>query len=359
MVKTFKLPLFLLSFCAFFFLCADDAGAVKAYEKGLAQVKAKDYYDALKSFKDSELLAKSNTIRANSIRAQIGAAKLAGLPWQEFELIETLIARFPEFADVPAAVKRQYELGDLYFRGKREPAFYAMRKIPWLTGPDKTVEIYTRALKRFPFAAEAPSARLRLAFIYDQQGEVMKSIEQLRIVVRDFPNSKSYKLALLALSCGSYELALRGDGDGRYAAECAEISEKFLKRFPGDAAEPMVKRNLQRVRDAQARRLHEMADFYRRQGRSEAAARYLAQVVREFPDSAVAPESENVLAVLDRKFTPGDFPKKEAAPLLQYKVAELPAESERVLFFPGEKGNHNLLPYPDLKEYTGKEVKEK
>ena len=348
--------MFLCAVLGAFRLCADDAGAVKAYEKGLAQIKAKEYYAALKSFKDSELLAKSNTIRANSLRAQIGAAKLAGLPWQEFELIEALLTRFPEYADVAAAVKREYELGAMFFEGKREPAFYAMRMIPWLTGPDKTLEIYTGALKRSPYAPEAPAARLRLAFIYDRRGEVMKSLEQLRIVVSKFPESKSYKLALLALAHGCYELALRGDGDGRYARECAGMSRKFIKLYPEDAAVPMVKRNLQRIRDAQARRLYDMADFYRRQGRTEAAARYHARVIREYPEAEIAPESEKMLASLDGTFTPGDFPKEGTPRFIQYKTAELPVESERVLFFPGEKDQHNLLVIPDLKEYFGKEV---
>lgn len=338
-------------------LRADDAEAVKAYEEGLKLFNSKEYYSALKKFKDSELLAKSNTIRANSLRAQIGAARKAELPWQEFELIENLLARFPEFADVAAAVKREYQLGDLFFKGKREPAFYAMRSIPWLVGPDKTVEIYTKALQRAPYAPEAPAARLRLAFVYDQQGEVMKSLEQLRIVVRNFPESKSYKLALLALGYGCYEMALRGDGDGRYGRECAEMSTRFIKQFPKDASIPMVKRNLQRIRDAQARRLYDMAEFYQRQGRSEAAARYLSRLVREYPDSEVAPGGEKKLADLDKSFVPGDFPAEGAPRQLQYKVESLPAEVEKVLLFPGEKGNHNLLPVPDLKEYFSKEVK--
>ncbi|MBO5792414.1 MAG: outer membrane protein assembly factor BamD [Lentisphaeria bacterium] len=339
-----------------FLLKADDAEAVKSYQEGLKLFNAKEYYDALKKFKDSELLAKSNTIRANSLRAQIGAAKMAELPWQEFELIEALLTRFPEYADVPASVKREYQLGDIFFKGKREPAFYAMRKIPWLTGPDKTADIYTQALKRAPYAPEAPAARLRLAFIYDQKGEVMKSLEQLRIVEREFSASSSYKLALLALGYGCYEMALRGDGDGRYGRECAEMSAKYLKLYPKDVAAPLVQRNLQRIRDAQARRLLDMAEFYRKQGRTEAAARYLARVIREFPESTSAPESESKLAALDKSFTPGDFPA-DVPRYIQYKTAELPEEAEKVLFFPGENGKHNLLPIPDLQEYLGREIK--
>ena len=359
MVKTFFYSLLCLLLTAGVFLRADDAEAVKAYAEGLKLFNSKEYYEALKKFGDSQILAKSNTIRANSLRAKIGAAKMAELPWQEFELIEELLTRFPEFADVTASVTREYQLGDLFFKGKREPAFYAMRKLTWLTGPDKTEEIYTKALKRAPYAPEAPAARLRLAFVYDQKGEVLKSLEQLRIVERTFPESKSYKLALLALAHGCYELAVRGDGDGRYARECAEMSAKFLKLFPKDVSAPMVKTNLQRIRDAQARRLNEMADFYRRQGRTEAAARYLARVVREFPESESAPESERKLAALDKSFTPGDFPKEGTPRYVRYQTAELPAEAERVLLFPGENGSKNLLPLPDLKDYFDREVKDK
>ena len=175
-------------------------------------------------------------------------------------------------------------------------------------------------------------------------------------MVRVFPKSSSYKLALLALGYGCYEMAVRGDGDGRYARECAAMSELYIKKFPDDPALPMVRRNLQRIRDAQAKRLYEMAEFYRRQGRKEASGRYLARVVREFPESEIAPRSESELSELDRTFTPGDFPA-DPPRYNTYKFLELPAEAERVLLVPGERGN--LLPVPDLKEYMNQNGEKK
>ena len=359
MDKIFKFAGIVLLVLCFTRLGAGDAEAVKVYQKGLEQVNAKEYYDALKSFKESELLADSNTIRANSLRAQIGAAKLAGLPWQEFELIETLLARFPEYADVSEAIAREYELGELFFKGKREPAFYALRKISWLQGPDKTEDILQRALQRAPYAEQAPMARLRLAFIYDQRGETLKSLEQLRIVESKFANSVSYKLALLALAYGCYEMAIRGDGDGRYGRECIELSEKFLKLYPKDPSADMVKRNLQRIRDVQAQRLYEMAEFYSRRGRTEAAGRYLSRVVQEYPESGAAPASEKRLADLDESYLPGDFPAEGTGRYKSYVSAPLPREAEKILLLPGEKGNHNLLVLPDLSLYLRREGEKK
>ena len=78
MLKKTKIIWGILLMLGGFLLGADDTEASRLYQKGLDQIKAKEYYDALKTFKEAEVMAKSNTIRANSIRAQIGAAKLAG-----------------------------------------------------------------------------------------------------------------------------------------------------------------------------------------------------------------------------------------------------------------------------------------
>ena len=196
---------------------------------------------------------------------------------------------------------------------------------------------------------------MRLAFIYDQQGETLKSLEQLRIVESKFPESSSYKLALLALGYGCYEMAIHGDGDGRYGRECVELSEKFLKLYPKDPSIPMVKRNLQRIRDVQAKRLYEMAEFYKQRGRTEAAGRYLARVVQEYPESGAAPESERKLADLDKSYLPGDFPAEGTGRYKAYISAPLPREAEKILLLPGENGNHNLYPLPDLSLYLGQE----
>ena len=45
------------------------------------------------------------------------------------------------------------------------------------------------------------------------------------------------------------------------------------------------------IKDIQAKRLRGMAEFYRRNGREETAERYLAQVLRDFPESLSAVES--------------------------------------------------------------------
>ena len=124
MFKKTKIIWGLLLVLGGFLLTADDTEASRLYQKGLDQIKAKEYYDALKTFKEVEVVAKSNTIRANSIRAQIGAAKLAGLYWREFELIDGVPAMEKILAETdPVCVKMEADICWINRGGLNPPAF--------------------------------------------------------------------------------------------------------------------------------------------------------------------------------------------------------------------------------------------
>ena len=328
---------------------ADDPEASALYEDGRKEYLDGSYYSAGKAFAKAEEKADSNAIKANSLLAQIGAWRMCELYYREFQAIEKLLTLYPEYADFGPLVDREFELGELYARGKREPAFWALRFIPWLTDEDRTEEIFKRALERAPFAPFGAKAHLRLAYIYDQSGKVGDSIAQLREIVRDYPNSDQHRLAMLALAEGLLELSRRGDGDGTYIREAADVLARFNERYPDAAEKEWAKRSLLEAKDIQAQRLYDMAEFYRKSGRDEAAERYLARVVSEFPESKSAAESEEKLVKLDNSYVPGDFLPDPESRLPKIKSYSLPVEARHILLSPGVGDHHFMIPVYDLK----------
>ena len=203
-------------------LRADDTEAVELYREGRAAYDEQDYRAASKKFEEAELYA----------RARIAALQMCRLPYQEFEAIERLLTGYPEYADFAALVRREYEIAKMYDDGVREPAFWSLRWIPWLVGDDKSIEIYRKALERAPFSENAPAARLRLAYLLDQEGQIKESLDELRRVIREFPDSPQCKWAYLALGNGLFELSRRGDGDARYAREAYDVFREFQNKYP-------------------------------------------------------------------------------------------------------------------------------
>ncbi len=330
-------------------LYADDAGASRLYEEGRKLYLDGDYYRAGGIFEEAGEEADSNAIKANSLLAQIGSWRMCGLYYREFQAIEKLLTLYPEYADFATMVNREYELGEEFARGRREPAFWSLRFVPWLTGEDHSEEIFRRALERAPFSPFSARAHLRLAYIYDREGKVSDSIAQLREIVRDYPHSPQHRYAMLALAEGLLELSRRGDGDGSYVREAADVLARFNELYPGSPELGWAKRKLLESKDVQAQRLFDMAEFYRKSGRQEAAERYLARIISEFPDSKPAARSEEQLVELDNSFLPGDFLPDPESRLPRIKTYSLPDEARRILIAPGVGDHHYLTPVYDLK----------
>lgn len=327
-----------------------DAEATAKFDEGYKLYVARDFRDAAKCFTESFILADSPVIRANSLKAQIGAYRMCGLYYEEFLAIETLLEKYMEYADYKAMVKREFEIGDEFHRGRRDPAFWALRWIPWLTGPDHTEEIYTKALKRSPFSPEAPAALLKLAHWYEMENKTVKSLETLRQLLKNHPKSKEAKYAMLALGNGLLEIARKGgDGDGQIIEESLKCFNEFVRLYGNMPEAGFAKRKIAEARDIQAGRIYELAEYYRKSGRSEVAARYLARLVQNYPDSKPAAKAEKLLSDLDNTYLPGDFPKNPDNRLMPINAYEIPVEAENELISPFSPGNHYLLPVPDLK----------
>ena len=329
-------------------LAAKDAEAVKVYEQGYKAYQARKYYDAAGLFVEAGILADSPTIKANALRGQIGAWRMCEMPYREFKAIEALLTHYPDYANFQELVEREYELGTGYYRGTREPAYWQLRWIPLLTDDNKCAEIYAAALKRAPFLSQAPAARLRLAHLLDEEGKTKASLEQYRLILKDYPESRECRYAMLALANGLLILAERGDGDGQLLAEACEVMLKFRKTYPKAPENAWVDRHLLLYQDAQGKRLLDMAQYYDQNGRTDAARRYLAQILRDYPESESAQSAEKMLMKLDATFIPGDFVQEKGSRLPRLKTYALPEDAERILITPPGEKNHYLIPVPDL-----------
>ena len=99
-----------------------------------------------------------------------------------------------------------------------------------------------------------------------------------------------------------------------------------------------------------------MAEFYRKSGRDEAAERYLARVVSEFPESKPAAESGEKLVKLDNSYVPGDFLPDPEDRLPRIKSYSLPKEARRILLSPGVGDHHFMIPVYDLRQDAATEA---
>ena len=344
-----KFYLFILLSFFVLTISADDNTASQIYSEGRQLYLDGEYYDAAQKFESCRFHTKNMTIRANSLIAQAASYRMCKLYYREFLAIEELLERYPEYVNCKDMIAREFEIGQIFRGGYREPAFWVFRWIPYLVDVNRTEEVFSAALKRAPYSEYAPGAHMQLAIFFDQEGETQKSVAELRMILERHGKSEQSKYALLALANALFNLAGRGDGDSRYINESVELFKLFCQRYP-DASEIEFARNrLAQAKDVQAKKLFEIAEFYRKNGRKEVAERYLAQVMNEYPDSKTAPNAEAVLVDISDNFLPAAPQEKIEARMPDLKSYSIPDEPGLLLAAPGENGNHFLLNVPDIK----------
>ncbi len=327
---------------------ANDNDANTAYKEGLEKYTAKEYYPAAKKFLDAELLADSPSLKADALKETVNSYRQAKMYYKEFGCVERLLNYYPSFIDFSKMVEREYEIGDEYFRGYRDPEFWALRWVPWLTGPDRAVEIYEKALKHAPFAGNAPRAKLRIAVLLIETGKVDKAMEYLREIIRQHPDTPECKYAYLELGNALFQLSQKGDGDGKYNREALEVFNAFLTKYPKAPEGDFVKKCLLKSKDINAQRLLGMAKFYQRIGRSEPAERYLNDVLKQYPDSMAADKSEQMLTKIDKTYVPEGFRPEVESRNQSFKQIPIPPEASPVMVVPENSDGKWLLPIKDL-----------
>jgi len=343
--------------CALFLpLSADDAESSRLAERAAEQGRSGAWRDAAKSWEEAEFTADDPQLKLNSLIGAAEAWRKAGMLYKEFGVIEKILRRYPARCDFERWTDREFAIARAFGDGHRDPSFWHLRFIPWLTDPDRMAEVGEQALKHAPFAGPAAEFRLKLALYYDAAGKADDAIRHLRALLRDYPEAKENKYALLGLGEMLFFRAGRGDGDGQLTREALKVFEDFRKRYPDASETPYVEQCILKAKDAQSRRLLGIAQFYNRTGRKQAAQRYLNEVLKDYPDSRSASESEALLVKIDREYTPEAFLPEVKPRTLTSPRRGIPDEEHPLLIAPENSGGKYLLPIYDLSISHDKET---
>lgn len=329
-------------------LLASDSEAATTFQKALILAKKKSYRDAAKTFLNAKQLANSVTMKGKALKEAMLNFRRAKLYGEEFKCIEILLNSYSDQVNYSDMVDREYKLGNLFFAGHRDPAFWSFRWMPWLTAPDKTVKIYLKAIERAPFSPQAARVKLRLACLYIDDGKIDKSLILLRNIIKNHQNSELTKFAYLELANALFQLAEQGDGDGKYNREATQVLHGFNKKYPKATQRDWVEKTLLKTKDIEAQRLYALAKFYNRLGRTEPAERYLSDVLTKYPDTVAVDNAEEMLTSMDKEFVPTGFRPELKSRIQNFREIPLPNEDAPIMIPPQASGGKWLRPVRNL-----------
>jgi outer membrane protein assembly factor BamD (BamD/ComL family) len=210
-----------------------------------------------------------------------------------FEAFQAFIKGYQDSPRFNEAVEQQYEIAEEAKGGKKQSGLLLM---PMKMNSSDIIEFYEQIIKNAPFGKYAPLAQFSIAEIQQDMKEKDKAILAYQKVVENYPGTSQAAEAQFRIGSISNIAAQRSE-DSSNILMARDALRTYIAANPQGERKEETEMILRQVNTAEANQSLTVAKFYKRTGKTPAAAIYLNEALK-FGSPEVSAEARELLAEL-------------------------------------------------------------
>lgn len=191
------------------------------------------------------------------------------------------------------AIEQQFELAEEAKGGKRQRGLLL---IPMKMNSSEVIGFYEKIIRNAPFGKYAPLAQFNIGEIYQDLKEKDKAVSAYQKVVENYPGTSQAAEAQFRIGSISNIAAQRSE-DASNLLTARDALRTYIASNPGGERKQETEQILAQVNTAEANQSLTIARFYKRTGKTKAAAIYLNEALK-FGSPEVSAEARTLLAEL-------------------------------------------------------------
>ncbi len=284
------------------------AGGDLAIGRGqLAQNQFKDarktFKDWFKTYPDSELRREALFYSAETEIMAEDADPKSGDLMQAYDWLEEILEAWPGSDLADRAVRREIIIAEmLLFKDRKQRVW---KGTFWLGAEDEALAMLSKVADTWAIGTPVAEQALRLKADYHyQHGQFDEAEITYARLMRDFPRGRYRKISLLRSGQSALARFPGIEFDDADLLEAEVYLRDFETQYPGESDAYRVPQTLTRIQDSLAEKDFNVARFYERTSRLDAAAFYYRFVMATWPDSTWASQSLERLTAIG-----GNMPK--------------------------------------------------
>lgn len=152
-----------------------------------------------------------------------------------------------------------------------------------------------------PVGPRAADALMLTATYYQRRKNYVEADRYFKILREEYPNSRHFEDAFVL---GSHVKLMSYQGpyyEGSDLKIAGKLKEQSLHLFPASESRQQIREDLERVYQLEAERAWARVKYYQQKGRPRAVAIACMSMITEYPDTAFAAESGQILKSIDRR----------------------------------------------------------
>ncbi|MBL7070163.1 MAG: outer membrane protein assembly factor BamD [Candidatus Omnitrophica bacterium] len=256
----------------------------------------KDYKEARKEFLKL-LKAYPESYEASEGQYYIGRIEEEqGRLYEAFLAYQMVIDKYPFSDRIQEIIDREFKIAEDFMSGAKRKAL----GVP-LPVENPAIEIFSKVVENSTYGPLAAKAQYKLGLLLKGLMRYYEAEDAFNKVINNYPGSEwadasKYQLAVTRAATS------RGPSYDQGAAKEAEAQfEEFIKEHPDATLSRQAEKNLQNLREKEAKANYDIAQFYEKQQAYQAARVYYEDVINNYPASDWSVKAVEKLRVMEEK----------------------------------------------------------
>lgn len=216
--------------------------------------------------------------------------------YEAYLAYQKVIDKYPFSERIQQIIEHEYKIAEAFMSGKKRKALGIVLPVD-----NPAIEIFSKVIENSTYGPLAPAAQYKLGLVLKGLMRYFEAEEAFNKVITNYPKSEWVTPAKFQLAACRAAVSRGVEYDQGAAEEAKEKFEEFLKQHPDAVLSRDAQTNIAQLREKEAEGDFDIARFYEKQGKSEAATIYYSKIIDNYPDSSWAARALERLRVMEKR----------------------------------------------------------
>ncbi|MCF7907938.1 MAG: outer membrane protein assembly factor BamD [Candidatus Omnitrophica bacterium] len=305
--------------------------ALKIFEEGRYKEAHKEFKKFLAHYPDAKEAAESQYYLGRCLEK-------FDKSYEAFLVYQKLIDSYPNSQRINEVIEREYNIGES-FLNREHKKWLGLSLYDFVEHP--SILIFNSLVNKAPYSEYAPRAQYKLGIILFELGRFDEARDAFQKVVDNYSDTEWAPPAKYQLAIATSKAFPGADYDSSYLQEATARLDEFIKEHPEAKISDQAEDQLKILRNREAKKNFEIAQFYENQDQYESAVIYYRKVLDEYIDSDYYDSSLEKVQELNQLIE-GNLTKKDLI-LSHKKEAAQTKKAEKIRAKDRKKDNKQEL----------------
>lgn len=227
-----------------------------------------------------------------------------GQDQKAFKHYQQLIEKYPTIDKYNEVLQRQFEIANRFLNGQWGKLW---GYVPFPQTLDQTAQMYEKVVKNGPYSEVGPKAQMNIGAAHEQQKDYSEAVKAYERAADRYADLKQVASDALFKAGLAYQKEARtAEYDQTVASKAIATFDDFSTLHPNDARVKEAAERIESLRTEQARGAFDIAKFYEKRKKWDAAKIYYNEALNKDPGSIYAEIARARIEELNKRATPSE-----------------------------------------------------